>query len=81
MVERKAKLVLNKLTVEKFDKLSDEFVNVGYTSKELLQCAINIVVEKAQMEHHFGPMYASLCRKMATHMMEGIDEEGKAIDR
>jgi translation initiation factor 4G len=55
---------LNKLSVTKFDKLSDEFMAVGLDTPELMQRAVEIIVSKAQMEEHFCFMYADLCRKI-----------------
>jgi hypothetical protein len=78
----KARLVLNKLTVEKFDRLSDDFMAGGaegkgstFTSVPLLEGAIDIIVDKAQMEQHFGGMYADLCLKMARTPIEELGEE------
>mmetsp|Transcript_32476 Transcript_32476/g.41716 ORF Transcript_32476/g.41716 Transcript_32476/m.41716 type:complete len:1190 (-) Transcript_32476:330-3899(-) len=76
-VMRKALFILNKLTVEKFSRLSDEFLNVGFTSIALLEGAIDIIVDKAQMEHHFGAMYADLCLKLAKSPLSQLGEEDK----
>lgn len=64
VIIRKANLILNKLSVTKFDKLSDEFMAVGLDTPELMQRAVEIIVSKAQMEEHFCFMYADLCRKI-----------------
>jgi len=65
IIIRKANLILNKLTVTKFDKLSDEFMSVGLLdTPELIQKAVEIIVSKAQMEEHFCFIYADLCRKI-----------------
>ena len=60
----KANLLLNKLSVTKFDKLSDDFMKVGLESPELMKRGVEMIVLKAQMEEHFSFMYADLCRKM-----------------
>ena len=36
LITRKAKVILNKLSFDKFEKLSDDFVNIGIDSKETL---------------------------------------------
>jgi len=64
-VMRNARSLLNKLTLEKFDRLSTEFVNLPFTSQPMLDAAVDLVLDKAQMEQHFGAMYADLCLKMA----------------
>ena len=63
---------------------------IGFTNEELLKGAIEIIVDKAQMEQHFGPMYADLCLKLSLTTFEYMgkkddeaeegqegDEEGK----
>lgn len=75
----KANLILNKLSVTKFDKLSDEFMQVGLQgSDELLQRGVDIVVLKAQMEEHFCFMYADLCRKLTDLWSRGPEEGGNS---
>ena len=72
----KAKLILNKLSVTKFEKLSDEFMNCGLYSDDLMNRAVEMIVVKAQMEEHFCFMYADLCRKMTDCWVE-VDEKGE----
>ena len=65
VVIKKANLILNKLSLTNFDKLSDEFMAVGIVNNdETLNRAVDLIVLKAQMEEHFCFMYADLCRKM-----------------
>ena len=73
-VIRKALLILNKLSLTKFDKLSDDFINCGIGSTvESLTEAVGLIVQKAQEEQHFSSMYAGLCLKLAQTRFEGID--------
>ena len=77
-VLKKALLILNKLSLTKFDKLSDAFIDTGIgRNEECLKQAISLVVSKAQSEPHFSNMYASLCLKLAKTPMEALGEEGK----
>lgn len=77
-VLKKALLVLNKLSLTKFDKLSDAFIDTGIgRNEECLKQAISLVVNKAQSEPHFSNMYASLCLKLGRTPMEALGEEGK----
>ena len=72
---RKAMLILNKLSLTKFDKLSDEFISCGIGRDiECLTGAVGLIVTYAQEQQHFSSMYASLCLKLANTPMEGIDD-------
>ena len=75
---RKATLILNKLSLTKFDKLSDEFIACGIgRDVETLTGAVGLIVNYAQEQQHFSSMYAGLCLKLANTPMEGIDEGSK----
>jgi len=75
---RRALLILNKLSLTKFDKLSDAFINCGIGRDiDCLTGAVGMIVNKAQEEQHFASMYAGLCLKMSKTPMEGIDEGTK----
>ncbi|KAG9028143.1 hypothetical protein FS837_003971, partial [Tulasnella sp. UAMH 9824] len=68
-VEQKVKALLNKLTFENFDSVSDQIVNWVNKSKPeksgaTLGLVIKLVFEKATDESHWAEMYARLCRKM-----------------
>jgi translation initiation factor 4G len=76
VVERKVKALLNKLTMERFESISDQVIawanksekeNDGHT----LILVIRLVFEKATDEAAWSEMYARLCRKM----MEKISPE------
>lgn len=72
VIVSKANLILNKLSVTKFDKLSDEFMSCGLAdSDDLLRRAVDMIVSKAQMEEHFCFMYADLCKKITELWAEG----------
>ena len=73
----KANLLLNKLSVTKFDKLSDDFMCVGLYSPELMARAVEMIVLKAQMEEHFCFMYADLCKKMTDIWTYDDSPEGR----
>ena len=69
----KAKAILNKLTVDKFDKLANDFMNVGLVnSRSLLLKGVEMIVLKAQMEEHFCFMYADLCVKLMSEWKEPV---------
>ena len=71
-VLKKALLILNKLSLTKFEKLSQEFVDTGIgRNPTTLSGAVNMIVDKAQSEPHFSSMYAQLCLFLTKVPMEG----------
>jgi len=68
LILKKSLLILNKLSLTKFDKLSQKFIDCGiFTTEESLKGAISLIVDKAQMEPHFSSMYAQLCHKLSLY--------------
>mmetsp|Transcript_3337 Transcript_3337/g.3890 ORF Transcript_3337/g.3890 Transcript_3337/m.3890 type:complete len:969 (-) Transcript_3337:107-3013(-) len=64
-------LILNKLSLTKFEKLSNEFIATGIgRNEECLAGAIELIVKKAQDEPHFAAMYAALCLKLSKIPMD-----------
>jgi hypothetical protein len=86
---RKANFILNKLSVTKYDKLSDEFlallqeeccVSAATAAKdghgsEKLRRTVDALLSKAQMEESFCFMYADLCAKIITQWLTDIPVE------
>lgn len=75
LVQRKVKGLLNKLTLDNFDRISDQIVEIANQSKDekdgrTLRQVIALTFLKATDEAHFSQMYAMFCRKM----MECIDQ-------
>ncbi|CAM9283329.1 unnamed protein product [Ascophyllum nodosum] len=79
-VLRKAIAILNKMTLEKFGKLSVAFMEVGCRDREVVSGVIDMIVEKAQMEHHFSSMYADLCERIARTPLAGLGEDATGKD-
>lgn len=69
---KEAKAILNKLSIEKFEKLSDLLIDVAVRNEVVLSGVIDQVIKKAQMEWHFTSMYAELCCKIAHTSMPAI---------
>ncbi|KAJ9123516.1 hypothetical protein QFC24_003730 [Naganishia onofrii] len=68
-VERKVKGLLNKLTAEKFDSISNQILewankSVTETDGQTLRLVIKLIFEKAKDEQFWSTMYAKLCRKL-----------------
>ncbi|KAL3229501.1 Uncharacterized protein RNJ44_01637 [Nakaseomyces bracarensis] len=84
-VERKMKSLLNKLTLEKFDPISNEMLAIANQSKwetegETLKLVIEQVFHKACDEPHWSSMYAQLCGKIVKELDPEIKDatnEGK----
>ncbi len=71
VVLKKSLLILNKLSLTKFEKLSNEFIATGIGRNEsCLAGAIELIVKKAQDEPHFAAMYAALCLKLSKTPMD-----------
>ncbi|KZV97948.1 ARM repeat-containing protein [Exidia glandulosa HHB12029] len=81
VVERKVKGLLNKLTMERFDSISDQIIDWANKSEKekdgrtLIQ-VIRLVFEKATDEAAWSEMYARLCRKMMEQISPAVMDEG-----
>lgn len=81
MVERKVKALLNKLSMEKFDSISDQIISWANKSEKekdgrtLIQ-VIRLVFEKATDEAAWSEMYARLCRKMMEQISQKVQDDG-----
>jgi translation initiation factor 4G len=80
MVQRKVKAALNKMTPEKFDKISDQILEITSQSKHendgrTLRQVIQLTFEKACDEAHWASMYAKFCKRMLETMDPNIKDE------
>ena len=57
--------ILNKMTPENFEKLSDQLCDLEMTSSEMLRRVIGVLFDKAVDEPHFAAVYAALCARLA----------------
>ncbi|KAJ3890071.1 armadillo-type protein [Lentinula edodes] len=90
IIDRKLKFLLNRLTIEKFDSISDRIIAlVNKSEKEkdgrtLIQ-VIRLVFEQAIDGKNQSEMYARLCRKMMEQISANVQDdsirnaEGKPI--
>ena len=81
MVQRKTKSLLNKMAPEKFDKISEQILDIAAQSKHetdgrTLRQVIQLTFEKATDEAHWAGMYARFCRRMLESMSADIRDEG-----
>lgn len=81
MVDRRVRGLLNKLTMEKFDSISDQIIEWANKSEKekdgrtLIQ-VIRLVFEKATDEATWSEMYARLCRKMMEQISGKVQDDG-----
>ena len=80
-VDRKVRALLNKLTVEKFDSISDQIIFWANKSENendgrtLIQ-VIRLVFEQVTDEANWSEMYARLCRKMMEAISSKVQDNG-----
>ncbi|KAK9315747.1 armadillo-type protein [Lipomyces starkeyi] len=81
VVQRKVNSMLNKMTLEKFDKISDQILEIvaqarWETNGRTLRQVITLTFEKATDEAHWSNMYARFCKKVQESLGDEIFEEG-----
>ncbi len=80
-VRGKVRALLNKLTMEKFDSISDQIIQWANRSENqkdgrtLIQI-IRLIFERATSEATWSEMYARLCRKMMERISSKVHDEG-----
>jgi len=81
VVARKMKAILNKLTVEKFDALSEQLCDCGIRTDAHIMTLMREVFEKATTQHHFIDMYTKLCIKLHEWTSEKglVSESGEKV--
>ncbi|KAK0088425.1 hypothetical protein PV325_012089 [Microctonus aethiopoides] len=62
---RKVRGILNKLTPEKFAKLSNDLLKVELNSDVILKGVILLIFDKALDEPKYSSMYAQLCKRLS----------------
>ncbi|GAA6007557.1 uncharacterized protein JCM10292_003925 [Rhodotorula paludigena] len=80
MVQRKVKALLNKLTLERFDSISNQILewankSVDETDGRILRQVIALIFEKATDEATWSEMYARLCRKLMEQVSTSVKDE------
>ena len=61
VVLRKVKSVLNKLTLDNYERLYPRLLEIQMTSHAMLTAVVNTVFDEALNEPLFGPIFAQLC--------------------
>ncbi len=78
-VERKVKALLNKLTKEKFESISNQILewankSIKETDGQTLRLVIKLIFEKAKDEQFWSEMYARLCVKIHQQLSNEIQD-------
>ena len=68
VAEKQVKSILNKMTKEKFGRLSKQMCEIPVVSHDMLTMMIHNVYEKAIDEPAFGDMYGDLCVMLSQHV-------------
>ncbi|KAG1835923.1 ARM repeat-containing protein [Suillus subalutaceus] len=81
LVDRKVKALLNKLSMEKFETISDQIIHwanrsVNEKDGRTLTQVIRLVFEKATDEAAWSEVYARLCRKMMEQISPEVQDDG-----
>lgn len=71
---RKVRGILNKLTPEKFQKLSDDLLMLDLNSPKILNGIILLIFDKALDEPKYSSMYAQLCKRIEKELEIDIDK-------
>lgn len=79
-VQLKVKGLLNKLTLEKFDIISDQIIEYANKSREeregrILKEVVRLIFEHLCDEPNFSQMYADLCRRMTERIDPDLVDE------
>ncbi len=65
---RNSRSLLNKLTIEKFDRISDKMLSLEVEDTDTLVSVIDLIFDKACDENKFCEMYARLCSKLSQQL-------------
>ena len=68
--EKTVKGILNKLTREKFDKLSNDICTLDISNINILKCLSNLIFNKALEVYSFADMYIDLCYKIHSNWVK-----------
>ncbi|KAJ3925865.1 MAG: armadillo-type protein, partial [Lentinula lateritia] len=81
IVDHKLKILLNRLTIKKFDSISDRIIALANKAEKekngrTLFQFFQLVFEKATDGENQSKMYARLCRKMMEEISAKVEDDG-----
>ncbi|ROT79508.1 eukaryotic translation initiation factor 4 gamma [Penaeus vannamei] len=77
-VVKRVRAILNKLTPEKFEKLSGQVKELEIDNTERLSAVIDLIFEKAIDEQSFSSTYAQLCQVLSQMSVQGASNGGSS---
>lgn len=67
--------ILNKITPDKFDKLSRELLDLGLESQDVLKRVLLLIFNKALDDSKYSFMYAKLCKVIYDSLARHFEDE------
>ncbi|KAJ6218468.1 hypothetical protein RDWZM_009625 [Blomia tropicalis] len=74
VIDYKVRAILNKITPEKFDKLSRELLDLGLESCDVLKRVLWLIFTKALEDSKYSFMYAKLCKVIYESLSRHYEE-------
>lgn len=72
---KQVRSLLNKLTLEKFDRIFQQIVDIDITTLEVLTGIVKEIFEKPLYEPKFSSMYAELCKRLDMTIQPILDKK------
>lgn len=72
---REIKMLLNKLTEEKFETLTQQILQIGVLKTGMTTGVIDMLFDKAVEEPRYAPLYARLCHRIWLFEIEALKRE------
>lgn len=72
---KEVRSLLNKLTLEKFDRIFQQIVDIDITTLEVLTGIVKEIFEKSLYEPKFSSMYAELCKRLDMTIQPILDKK------
>ncbi|KAF7990915.1 hypothetical protein HCN44_000720 [Aphidius gifuensis] len=74
---KKISCILNKLTAENMDKLTQQVRDLNINSHEKLKSLVDLVFDRAIDEPYFAAIYSMMCKKLADMQVDVVDMRRK----
>lgn len=80
-IHRQVRSILNKLTPDKFQPLSDELLKIYYEAPHILNGVVVLIFEKALDEPKYSSMYAQLCKRLSDSVSQFDGNAGNSSNQ
>lgn len=78
---KQVRSLLNKLTLEKFDRIFDQIIAIDLSSYDVLVGVVKEIFEKTLFEPKFSDMYAELCSRLDTTLQPILSKKSDPNDQ